>query len=113
MIRRPPRSTPLYSSAASDVYKRQHWSQAIVGMLAPSVGFHRFVLSALSTCLHCPPPLDCLHTLHTLIASSPLESTQPLQDAPTSCAFASLVLFNIDAPPIAHGATHSPADSTV
>src|SRR5674476_392099 len=31
MIRRPPRSTPLYSSAASDVYKRQrqniqlHW----------------------------------------------------------------------------------------
>src|SRR5660398_323414 len=33
MIRRPPRSTPLYSSAASDVYKRQgeegrniHWS---------------------------------------------------------------------------------------
>src|SRR5674476_833004 len=31
MIRRPPRSTPLYSSAASDVYKRQPlrpaWSQ--------------------------------------------------------------------------------------
>ena len=26
MIRRPPRSTPLYSSAASDVYKRQHCS---------------------------------------------------------------------------------------
>src|SRR5660398_296312 len=25
MIRRPPRSTPLYSSAASDVYKRQQW----------------------------------------------------------------------------------------
>ena len=25
MIRRPPRSTPLYSSAASDVYKRQLW----------------------------------------------------------------------------------------
>src|SRR5660397_203347 len=25
MIRRPPRSTPLYSSAASDVYKRQVW----------------------------------------------------------------------------------------
>src|SRR5665647_3192546 len=24
MIRRPPRSTPLYSAAASDVYKRQH-----------------------------------------------------------------------------------------
>ena len=27
MIRRPPRSTPLYSSAASDVYKRQMLSQ--------------------------------------------------------------------------------------
>src|SRR5450759_2408789 len=26
MIRRPPRSTPLYSSAASDVYKRQHFN---------------------------------------------------------------------------------------
>src|SRR5660398_103258 len=26
MIRRPPRSTPLYSSAASDVYKRQNLS---------------------------------------------------------------------------------------
>ena len=28
MIRRPPRSTPLYSSAASDVYKRQGWFHA-------------------------------------------------------------------------------------
>src|SRR5674476_975365 len=28
MIRRPPRSTPLYSSAASDVYKRQALSKA-------------------------------------------------------------------------------------
>src|SRR5665647_3983431 len=27
MIRRPPRSTPLYSSAASDVYKRQVGAQ--------------------------------------------------------------------------------------
>src|SRR5665647_128360 len=26
MIRQPPRSTPLYSSAASDVYKRQLWN---------------------------------------------------------------------------------------
>src|SRR5450759_285645 len=29
MIRRPPRSTPLYSSAASDVYKRQHDAMGI------------------------------------------------------------------------------------
>ena len=28
MIRRPPRSTPLYSSAASDVYKRQAYNKA-------------------------------------------------------------------------------------
>ena len=28
MIRRPPRSTPLYSSAASDVYKRQTWNSS-------------------------------------------------------------------------------------
>src|SRR5660397_291923 len=31
MIRRPPRSTPLYSSAASDVYKRQHWARGNSG----------------------------------------------------------------------------------
>ena len=30
MIRRPPRSTPLYSSAASDVYKRQ-WNGCATG----------------------------------------------------------------------------------
>src|SRR5660398_61437 len=35
MIRRPPRSTPLYSSAASDVYKRQAVEHADgVGQLA-------------------------------------------------------------------------------
>eukprot|EP00826_Nyctotherus_ovalis_P065105 TRINITY_DN9561_c0_g3_i6.p1 TRINITY_DN9561_c0_g3~~TRINITY_DN9561_c0_g3_i6.p1 ORF type:complete len:124 (-),score=30.49 TRINITY_DN9561_c0_g3_i6:1035-1382(-) len=31
MIRRPPRSTPLYSSAASDVYKRQVSTQSTWG----------------------------------------------------------------------------------
>src|SRR5660397_29937 len=31
MIRRPPRSTPLYSSAASDVYKRQDYKRIGVG----------------------------------------------------------------------------------
>ena len=30
MIRRPPRSTPLYSSAASDVYKRQRWRHSFL-----------------------------------------------------------------------------------
>eukprot|EP00826_Nyctotherus_ovalis_P014339 TRINITY_DN13991_c0_g1_i10.p2 TRINITY_DN13991_c0_g1~~TRINITY_DN13991_c0_g1_i10.p2 ORF type:complete len:126 (+),score=22.87 TRINITY_DN13991_c0_g1_i10:23-379(+) len=33
MIRRPPRSTPLYSSAASDVYKRQVFSFVILVLL--------------------------------------------------------------------------------
>ena len=35
MIRRPPRSTPLYSSAASDVYKRQ---PIAAGVLYPFLG---------------------------------------------------------------------------
>src|SRR5660397_1360 len=33
MIRRPPRSTPLYSSAASDVYKRQGVEHAVLHLL--------------------------------------------------------------------------------
>ena len=33
MIRRPPRSTPLYSSAASDVYKRQQLRANSNGLL--------------------------------------------------------------------------------
>src|SRR5674476_1697472 len=37
MIRRPPRSTPLYSSAASDVYKRQVVERSGDG---PVVGLH-------------------------------------------------------------------------
>src|SRR5660397_108458 len=34
MIRRPPRSTPLYSSAASDVYKRQLFELPVTAALA-------------------------------------------------------------------------------
>ncbi|HBQ28574.1 MAG TPA: tRNA preQ1(34) S-adenosylmethionine ribosyltransferase-isomerase QueA, partial [Desulfotomaculum sp.] len=37
MIRRPPRSTPLYSSAASDVYKRQRHEGSVA---APTAGLH-------------------------------------------------------------------------
>src|SRR5660397_72925 len=33
MIRRPPRSTPLYSSAASDVYKRQVSAGGAIGAI--------------------------------------------------------------------------------
>src|SRR5674476_6460 len=37
MIRRPPRSTPLYSSAASDVYKRQpQFSSGVIITVSPS-----------------------------------------------------------------------------
>ena len=38
MIRRPPRSTPLYSSAASDVYKRQHQRLALVNSFTVRAG---------------------------------------------------------------------------
>src|SRR5665647_549849 len=37
MIRRPPRSTPLYSSAASDVYKRQVYARALREVIMPTV----------------------------------------------------------------------------
>ena len=46
MIRRPPRSTPLYSSAASDVYKRQIYNS---GQYHHSE-FHRTSVSELATC---------------------------------------------------------------
>ena len=45
MIRRPPRSTPLYSSAASDVYKRQVYKGG-------DVALSRFVEGALEEKLH-------------------------------------------------------------
>src|SRR5660397_177735 len=38
MIRRPPRSTPLYSSAASDVYKRQTQVHVTVNGLGERAG---------------------------------------------------------------------------
>src|SRR5660398_179758 len=37
MIRRPPRSTPLYSSAASDVYKRQVLVALLLMRLSPVI----------------------------------------------------------------------------
>src|SRR5660398_25360 len=63
MIRRPPRSTPLYSSAASDVYKRQSMRSvqlleiAVLELLGhdrldknvlfhPNAGCHRFYCSS-------------------------------------------------------------------
>ena len=43
MIRRPPRSTPLYSSAASDVYKRQvdtAWLKKLLKWIASAQGMN-------------------------------------------------------------------------
>src|SRR5674476_931732 len=37
MIRRPPRSTPLYSSAASDVYKRQLYALIEISTLSTAI----------------------------------------------------------------------------
>src|SRR5660398_134517 len=35
LIRQPPRPTPLYSSAASDVYKRQVYLHVVLGEMVP------------------------------------------------------------------------------
>ena len=45
MIRRPPRSTPLYSSAASDVYKRQleEWANGEPGSSIDAYQEHRIM----------------------------------------------------------------------
>src|SRR5450759_4965293 len=48
MIRRPPRSTPLYSSAASDVYKRQREAHDQHGSRVPST-------------MYCVRPLSLIH----------------------------------------------------
>src|SRR5674476_67980 len=53
MRRRPPRSTPLYSSAASDVYKRQGAYDGAMGAYAPGAGCHDGWL---------PKPCGCCHT---------------------------------------------------
>src|SRR5665647_2740165 len=45
MIRRPPRSTPLYSSAASDVYKRQVWIYLYTNHYLPICRCHVYHLS--------------------------------------------------------------------
>src|SRR5660398_331981 len=58
MIRRPPRSTPLYSSAASDVYKRQAYSVFSARVVGKTSGHQRLVnfLERHSTSF-CPGPL--------------------------------------------------------
>src|SRR5674476_1484048 len=50
MIRRPPRSTPLYSSAASDVYKRQRLNNTNAATLVAGLpyDYHGDLLELLS-----------------------------------------------------------------
>ena len=59
MIRRPPRSTPLYSSAASDVYKRQQQHRLTVsgfdvasGMKNPTSGDFSVMLNSVYAAQH-------------------------------------------------------------
>ena len=54
MIRRPPRSTPLYSSAASDVYKRQVYAFTVRLHSSPARCRRRAVY-AFTARLHCSP----------------------------------------------------------
>src|SRR5674476_1614563 len=74
MIRRPPRSTPLYSSAASDVYKRQTPGIGINSFLEITPPLHSAILVQLFSCnpragaVHCrllpmcPPRSDPITT---------------------------------------------------
>src|SRR5660397_73094 len=61
MIRRPPRSTPLYSSAASDVYKRQ----AI--LLTPARRGEIVLGNALGILLHAMIPATIISLLLTAV----------------------------------------------
>src|SRR5665647_1200757 len=54
MIRRPPRSTPLYSSAASDVYKRQIKKIMVISMFIAGA---LAGIAGLSIGVGDPPPL--------------------------------------------------------
>ena len=69
MIRRPPRSTPLYSSAASDVYKRQ----AVRASGAAAVDSHEVGLATLA-------PLRELDEVAYLRFASVYRSYESLED---------------------------------
>src|SRR5660398_322242 len=82
MIRRPPRSTPLYSSAASDVYKRQvhgdptgvsllGWANPAVGQLSSGFGPRSTGIEGAST-YHLGQDIsnDCRTPLHAAAAGT-------------------------------------------
>ena len=65
MIRRPPRSTPLYSSAASDVYKRQASFSRVPRRCASC--------SSLSHALYCDQFLNCTRKVSNDVVPSYLD----------------------------------------
>src|SRR5660397_24002 len=78
MIRRPPRSTPLYSSAASDVYKRQSDALAIaafagVADVLPYIGALLSVGAAVAAALSRGPTVIVV-VLVLMLAYEELES---------------------------------------
>src|SRR5660397_166129 len=69
MIRRPPRSTPLYSSAASDVYKRQDIgghgvSCRVIGTHGSGGVCYSDALDRARVISRDPLVLDCRHVIH-------------------------------------------------
>src|SRR5665647_3819072 len=77
MIRRPPRSTPLYSSAASDVYKRQPWPIPGAALICRNDG---------KRSVPCPADVARVH----LISNSRYTSAFPRREAPEVCVSLSL-----------------------
>src|SRR5665647_3549680 len=73
MIRRPPRSTPLYSSAASDVYKRQITMSSAVDWM--SCRSRRWM--AKSTALRHPAARPAAHPVHGAAHRDHLRGRQP------------------------------------
>src|SRR5674476_662298 len=82
MIRRPPRSTPLYSSAASDVYKRQRITlpPPTSLVLAGRSGFCGSVLKALMM----PPPPPAVGVVEGVVLPPQAESTRARDAAPAA-----------------------------
>ena len=80
MIRRPPRSTPLYSSAASDVYKRQVLPPAAMRQISNKAKASQSAQSSPPT-QPPPPPLNDHDSKKNLLLSL-LHGSQPLPAPP-------------------------------
>src|SRR5660397_179172 len=85
MIRRPPRSTPLYSSAASDVYKRQASTSSRRAWVFPVLVIEPWLRL---------PPLEC--SAGTRPRNAPMLEPVNLDQSPTSTVNPNAV--NVDTP---------------